>query len=258
MAKYQSNEIATLENELATPTPQNAATPAPPLPDEQGTFKKRYGDLRKHLQTTVDQKDKEIEDLRDQLENATKQQLKFPKTDEEIAQWAAKYPQVADIVDSIASKRANEALEIGEKRIENLEKLEAKITKQNAEKELRSLHPDFDRIRESAVFHDWVGLQPQWVQDALYKNTTDARAASRAIDLYKIDKGMKRRPASSGTAAAAISRGGAAAPSGAGQARFSESQVEKMSPQDYEKNEAAILDAMKKGNFVYDVSGAAR
>jgi hypothetical protein len=31
-----------------------------------------------------------------------------------------------------------------------------------------------------------------------------------------------------------------------------------MSEQDYEKNEEAIMDAMKNGSFVYDLSGGAR
>ena len=31
-----------------------------------------------------------------------------------------------------------------------------------------------------------------------------------------------------------------------------------MSDAEYEKNEDAIMDAMRKGNFTYDVSGASR
>ena len=35
-----------------------------------------------------------------------------------------------------------------------------------------------------AIGHEQQG---KWVQDALYENDTDARSASRAIDLYKAD-----------------------------------------------------------------------
>lgn len=260
MPKYENTHVQQLEQELSAPqqqaTPQVQAAP-PSTPDDE-SFKKRYGDLRRHMANMQDQKDKEIEDLREQLDSATKGQIKFPKTDAEIDQWSKKYPQVAEIVDSIAQKRANEVLQRGEKRLEKMERLEAKLTKQSAEKELKKMHPDFDTIRESRVFHDWVKMQPQWVQDALYQNTTDAHAASRAIDLYKIDKGMRKRPASSGGAAASVPRTAQSTPAGMAQGRFTESQVEKMSSQEYEKNEAAILEAMQKGMFLYDISGAAR
>jgi hypothetical protein len=34
--------------------------------------------------------------------------------------------------------------------------------------------------------------------------------------------------------------------------------VSQMSPQEYDANEAAIMEAMKKGEFDYDLSGGAR
>jgi hypothetical protein len=259
MAKYRGTHTEDLENELS-----NNNIPHVPVQNyvqedsEEGSFKKRYGDLRRHLQSIQNQKDEEIERLKDQLDNATRGQIKFPKTDQEIADWSARYPEVAKIIDTIASKRANEALEIGEKKIRNLEKMEAQIKRERAESELRAMHPDFDTIRSSQAFHSWVQEQPQWVQDALYKNATDARAAGRAIDLYKIDKGMKKRPASSAGAAQAVTRSSSAAPAGRGTARFTESQVAKMSDREYEKNESAIMEAMRNNQFVYDLSGGAR
>lgn len=256
MAKYRGSHTQDLENELSAP-PIEAPASLPADVDDDASFKKRYGDLRRHLQSVQGQKDSEIERLKEQLDNATKQQLRFPKSDAEIEEWSSRYPEVAKIVDTIASKRANEALEIGEKKIRNLEKMEAEIKKERAEADLRSMHPDFDTIRSSAAFHDWVALQPQWVQDALYKNATDARAAGRAIDLYKADKGIKK-VARSPNAAQAVPRSSSTAPTGRGTARFSESQISKMSDKEYEKNESAILEAMRKNQFVYDLSGGAR
>lgn len=260
MAKYRGTHTEDLEKELNSMTEQEAVPHMQTSSEdmEDGSFKKRYGDLRRHLQTVQNQKDEEIERLKNQLENATKQQLRFPKTDQEIEEWSSRYPEVAKIIDTIAQKRANEALEIGEKKIRNLEKMEAQIKKERAESELRAMHPDFDTIRASQQFHDWVALQPQWVQDALYKNATDARAAGRAIDLYKVDKGIKKRAGSSANAAQAVPRSSSAAPTGRGAARFTESQVAKMSDREYEKNEPAILEAMRNNQFVYDLSGGAR
>jgi hypothetical protein len=39
---------------------------------------------------------------------------------------------------------------------------------------------------------------------------------------------------------------------------FTESQVQKMSPQEYEAKSDAIMEAIRSGKFVYDVSGGAR
>jgi hypothetical protein len=37
-----------------------------------------------------------------------------------------------------------------------------------------------------------------------------------------------------------------------------ESQVAKMSPQEYEKRSDEIMDAIRTGKFIYDISGSAR
>jgi hypothetical protein len=259
MAKYRGTHTEDLEKELAGYEPTPVQEQQLPTQDpEESSFKKRYGDLRRHLQSVQSNKDQEIDALKEQLSDATRSQIKFPKSDEEVDAWSERYPEVAKIIDTIAQKRANEALEIGEKRIHNLEQMEVNIKREKAEQELRSIHPDFDNIRASKSFHDWVAVQPSWVQDALYKNSTDARAAARAIDLYKGDTGMKRRSGKASTGAAqSVGRTSASAPTG-GSARFSESQVSKMSESEYEKNETAIMESMRKGQFDYDLSGAAR
>jgi hypothetical protein len=124
--------------------------------------------------------------------------------------------------------------------------------------ELKKLHPDFDKIRATKEFHDWVSEQPKNVQDSLYKNNTDPRSAARAIDLYKSDKGIRRvRSKNSSAAAQAIGRSGVAAPT-SGKATFTESQVQNMTSAEYEKNEAKIMESISKGLFEYDVTGGAR
>ena len=121
-------------------------------------------------------------------------------------------------------------------------------------------HPDFADIRDSDEFHEWAEEQPKWIQDALYENDDDARAASRAVDLYKADKGIKtKKSSSSKDAAKAISKTNTRSePSGEQSGLIKESVVQKMSAQQYEKNAEAIMEAIRTGKFVYDVSGSAR
>ena len=258
MSKYKRKDEledeATYSEEFRA---QNAPVEEEPANSEEASFKKRYGDLRRHTQQLMSQKDQELAKLKAQLDSAAKGQIKFPKTDEEIEAWSSKYPDVAKIVDTIARKRANEALEEGEKRLGHLKELETKLTRKEAEQQLMKEHPDFNEIRQDPAFHEWVAMQPMNLQDALYKNNTDARAAARAIDLYKADTG-KRKTTSKRSAAESVGRTTSAVPAATGKAKFSESQVARMSDREYDANEDAILEAMKSGAFAYDMTGGAR
>ena len=224
-------------------------------PEEDG-WQKRYSDLRRHTQQQLNQSQQSIAAMQSQLDAATRSQIKFPKTDEEIDAWSAKYPEVSKIVDTIARKRAGEALEEGEKRFAHLNDIETKLNRKEAEQQLVKAHPDFAEIRNSKDFHDWVAEQPLNIQDSLYKNNTDARSAARSIDLFKAD--MKKSKKTGQGAASAVPRGSNISAPSNGRATFSESQVERMSIDEYEANEAAIDEARRTGKFSYDVSGGAR
>jgi len=260
MAKYQGAYRNSLDEDVTENVQtEEVVQDVEQSSDEDSSFKKRYGDLRRHMQQSMQQKEREMQELKDQLAQATRKQLKFPKTEDEVNEWVKKYPDVAAIVDTIAQKRAMEALQAGEKQMENLKGLEKRLEREKAEQELLKLHPDFLDIRSDKGFHAWVAEQPNWVQDALYKNETDARAAARAIDLYKADTGVKRKRSNSNAdAAKSVGRSSSAGAPTGGKARFKESQVANMAPHEYEANEEAIFEAMRTGNFEYDLSGAAR
>ena len=233
---------------------------AEPTNAEERSFKKRYGDLRRHQQ----QKEKEYEDrvsaLEQQLNQATKQEIKLPKSDDDIEAWAKRYPDVAAIVETIAIKKAKEQSAELENRVKVVDEMRETAAREKAEAELLRLHPDFNDIRDSDDFHEWADEQPKWVQDALYENDNDARSAARAIDLYKGDRGIKKTKATSKDAARSVgTRNQRSKPQtdGMGNA-IRESEVQKMSPQEYERNADVIMESIRAGNFIYDLSGSAR
>ena len=230
--------------------------------DEEGSFKKRYGDLRRYMQQTVESKDKELEQLKAQLREREKDEFTLPTTEEEIEAWASKYPEVAKIVDSIAQKRAREASQEVEQSMSDLRKMKSQLEREKAEHELKRLHPDFDSIRSTKQFHEWVSAQPTYLQDALYKNENDAIAAARAIDLYKADMGMIAEKRSDSElkkeAAKAVKGKSSSTPSSRPSTEWTESRVANLKAYEYEKFEDEILAAMQKGTFVYDMTGAAR
>lgn len=237
------------------------AKEAEPESAEERSFKKRYGDLRRHSQQQQTQLQGQVDELKKQLEQSTSNQIKMPKSEEELAEWAKQYPDVAKIVETIAIKKAKEQTEALDQRLKSLDEREASTAKDEAEAELLRLHPDFDQIRDDDEFHNWVDEQPKWVQQALYENDTDARAAARAIDLYKADKKIAtKRSTSNRDAAQSINtKGGRSAPSGEDKdGMIYESQVAKMSTLEYEKYQEEIGKAIKSGKFVYDLSGNAR
>ena len=258
MAKYRNAYRDEPEevNEEVQVTPEENTTQ--PTNSDEETFKKRYGDLRRHMQQQMAQRDQEIEQMKAQLTDATKQQIKFPKTEEEVDAWSKKYPDVAKIVDTIAQKRVQEVYNEAKSEMQDIRKQQDSIKSEKAMMELMKMHPDFQKIRASQEFHDWVSEQPKYVQDALYRNNQDAKAAARAIDLYKSDKGIRKvKTKSTKAAAQAVGKSGVATPSG-GKSTFTESQVQSMSAAEYEKNEAKIMESISKGLFEYDVTGAAR
>jgi len=231
------------------------------LSGEEKSFKKRYGDLRRHSQQQQTTLQKQIDELRSQLQQSTEKQIKLPKSEEELNEWVKTYPDVAKIVETIAIKKAKEQTQALDERFKQLDERENQTAKDKAEAELTRLHPDFDVIRDDDDFHSWVEEQPKWVQDALYDNDSDAKAAARAIDLYKADKGIKTKKATSdkGAAESVNTRGSRSAPTGESKdGVFYESQVNKMSTFEYEKNQEAIAKALQSGKFVYDISGSAR
>ena len=233
-----------------------------PTNAEEKTFKKRYGDLRRHTQEKEKQFQKQLDDLKEQLNKATKKEMKLPKSDEDIEAWATEYPDVAKIVETIALKKAREQSKDIEDRLQKIDEMTIEAKKDKAEVELMKLHPDFNDIRDSDDFHDWADEQPKWVQDALYENDNDARSAARAIDLYKADKGIGKEVKTKNDKSAAMEVGTKSArtkvDSTESGKKILESAVQKMSAQQYEKQADIIMEAIRSGNFVYDISGSAR
>ena len=230
---------------------------------EERTFKKRYGDLRRHSQKQQTDLQKQIDELKSQLEKSTKEQIKLPKSEEELAEWVKEYPDVAKIVETIAIKKAQEQSTDLEARHKEFDQVQYQAKKEKAEVELMRLHPDFDQIRDQDDFHEWVEQQPEWVQKALYENETDAKSAARAIDLYKADMGIKTnkrsRKEEEKDAARGFAAGKGSAPDKGTESGFiKESDVEKMSSREYEAKQEEIVTAIKSGKFIYDLSGSAR
>tara|TARA_R100000900_G_scaffold45860_2_gene36777 strand:- start:2196 stop:3092 length:897 start_codon:yes stop_codon:yes gene_type:complete len=228
------------------------------LTGEEKSFKKRYGDLRRHMSEKEKSWKEKFEALENRLSNEV---ITPPKSDEDIAAWAEKYPDVAGIVETIAQKKAQELFSKTENKIKELDQVQNEAIRTKAENVIRESHPDFDKLREADEFHTWADAQPKWVQNALYENADDPASVVRVIDLYKVDKGLttKDKKAKSKAAASMVSKGSKTqVDADDSSERMKESDVAKMSAAEFEKRSDDITEAMRSGKFIYDISGNAR
>ena len=250
----EAEEVEEATQEAETNTEAKEET----LSAEEKSFKKRYGDLRRHMQ----QKEKEWDEKFEALQKAsTKAGIVPPKSDEDIEQWAKEYPDVAGIVETIAAKKAQEMFSKADIRLKELDEAQAETHRVKSENEIRKSHSDFDQLRESDEFHDWADAQPKWVRDALYENADDPASVVRVIDLYKSDKGLtnEAKKANRKAAASPVSKRSRTEVDVAdANGMIRESEVARMTDKEFEERADEINKAMRSGKFVYDVSGNAR
>tara|TARA_R100001443_G_scaffold40898_1_gene54339 strand:+ start:9690 stop:10523 length:834 start_codon:yes stop_codon:yes gene_type:complete len=262
--RYRKNTVEEDEQEIqelekARAGEEEEVEKEPDHPEEK-TFKKRYGDLRRHLQKKEDEHRKELMTVREQISSLTKTQVRLPKTDEEIDDWANKYPDVAKVVETIATKKARENSKQIEEKLAYLSEKEQRVNRKEAETELGKRHPDYDDLRSNPSFHEWAERQPKMIQQALYDNEDDFEAASKAIDLFKLERERDSVDRSSPKEAAksVSTRRRTSEPNDQPKTKWSESRVRKLSDKQWDRFQEEIEDAMRSGNFDYDESGAAR
>jgi len=247
----ESEEITKAEE---TDTEVEEATLSP----EEKSFKKRYGDLRRHMQ----EKEKEWNEKFEAFEKRMKKEaVTPPKSDEDIEEWAKQYPDVAGIVETIAAKKAQEMFSKADARLKELDEAQSEAQRVKAENQIRKSHEDFDELRASDEFHNWAEEQPKWVQDALYENADDPASVVRVIDLYKVDKGLTKtaKKAKAKDAASTVTkRSKTSVDVDDANDVIRESDVAKMSDKEFEAKSEEINKAIRSGKFVYDVSGSAR
>merc|ERR1711943_114862 len=159
-----SEETAEKSDKEATPIAER------PVKAEDRAFKKRYDDLKKHYDSTINKHKEEVHSLRTQLESSTKQFV-APKSKEELEAWRKEYPDVYDMVETIAINKATTQTADLENKYKDLKLQQEQIAKEKAEVELLKLHPDFNEIRSQDSFHEWAANQDPTIQGWLYENT---------------------------------------------------------------------------------------
>ena len=158
-------------------------------PYSKPDYKKRYDDLKTHYDSKLNEfKVREQELLEKVAKNSPK--YKAPKSEEDLEKFKQDYPDVYEVVETVAHLRSSEQTKDLEERLSKIQEREAELIAKQAHSKLMENHPDFEDIRNSEEFHSWAKEQPQSIQKWIYDNANDGDLASRALDLYKRDKGI--------------------------------------------------------------------
>ena len=230
-------------------------------PEESHDYKKRYDDLKRHYDAKVNEFKQEIGELKSAVRSNDVEMprgIPMPKTMEELQTFKDQYPDIFEVVQTVSAMQAQSQLSQLQEEIGVIKEREKNLEKQKAYAELLHLHPDFDELKGSAEFLEWLDEQPESLSDGIYKNNTNARLAARVIDLYKADKNIRTKPKQTRSrqddAAAAVTR---QAPKeivtkDSGGKIWKASQIAKMKPHEFEKLESELDAARSEGRIDFN------
>lgn len=258
--KANEEDAPLIENyaraDMREPEPEPEEEAEPELSQEEATYKKRYGDLRRHMEEQKREWENERKSLEAKVEATPS--VALPKTQEEIDEWRQNAPEAYDMVMTLARQVAQESQEEIKKLKDELARARYDVDQQSANARLMKMHPDWPEIKESAEFYDWLDLKPKRVQDLLYEQSTDADAAAEVISMYKHESGLaqktakKRRDELNEQAAALSVKGKRTASERPKPEKriYTTTEIARMKPWEYEEMETDIRAAQQEGRIV--------
>ena len=248
---FKSDDITEVEPEGSVNTEELETKKDTPY--KKPDYKKRYDDLKKHYDSKLNEfKTREQELIEEATKNRT--DYKAPKSEEELEEFKNNYPDVYEVVETVAHLQSESKAKVLEERLSKLQEREQQLIRQDAEKRLVERHPDFEDIRNSDDFHAWAKEQPKSIQDWIYSNADDADLASRALDLFKKDFGIEPTKIKSSSrtkkSAADMVSTKTTSVEPKQQKIWSEKEIAAMSVAEFDKYEKEISDAMQEGRIV--------
>ncbi len=150
-------------------------------PYKRPNYKKRYDDLKRHYDTKLNEFKHREEELLTQVQQP---EYTAPKTQEELEKFKTDYPDVYEVVETVAHMQSESKAKVLEERLSKLQEREQELVRKDAEKRLMDRHPDFEDIRNSDDFHAWAKEQPDSIQKWIYSNADDSDLAYRSSKAY--------------------------------------------------------------------------
>lgn len=239
-------------------TRKKQAAPAEEESVEGSNYKKRYDDLKKHYDQKLNEFKRKEQELLEQARMA-EPQYQAPKSQEDLEKFREEYPDLYDTVETVAHMRSQQEVEALRAKLSVIEQREAQIAQREAETALKDRHPDFDEIRGDDGFHEWAQEQPDQIQDWIYNNPDNVTLAVKALDLYKLETGKGQNNRGSNRGRPKKKQEGSAADMVSTKTTnldpqqgriWTESEIGKMSLDQFDKYEEEIREAMIEGRVV--------
>jgi hypothetical protein len=234
-------------------TPEEAPVEQEAEPRKRTNYKKRYDDLKKHYDQKLSEfKQKEQELLA--MAQSAQPRYEPPKSEEELESFKQEYPDLYNTVESVAHMQSQRQVADLEAQLQSMRQRESEVMRREAEATLKQRHPDFEDIRGDEEFHSWAKEQPEQIQDWVYNNPDNVALASKAIDLYKLERGITQtksqpRQKQQGSAADMVST--KTTNIDAGQPKiWTEREIAAMSLDQFDRYEDDIKQAMMEGRVV--------
>lgn len=257
---YRNEYMERLEEEVEVPqeatnteTPDDGANVTPQNAEEI-TFRDRYSNLRRYHETQMREMKTQVAELNEKINQNTRSVV-LPKSPEAIQAWRQEYPEIFDIVRTVARTEAqDERVEI-DKKLAKLEDERRAVARDRAYNVILQYHPDFTQLRGDEAFHLWVQAQSKEIQSWLYDNEDDAQKVVYAVNLYKAEKGIgKRRPEQNNVdASRMVAPSSGTPPQNNNKKEIKLSWVKGLTPRQYEKFEDEIMAAREQGRLVDDL-----
>ena len=246
---FNSNDVTEIEAEGSVNREELETTKDRPY--KKPDYKKRYDDLKKHYDNKLNEFKHREEELINQVQQP---EYTAPKTEEELEKFKTDYPDVYEVVETVAHMQSETKAKVLEERLSKLQERENQLVRQDAEKRLNERHPDFEDIRNSDDFHTWAKEQPDSIQKWIYSNADDADLASRALDLFKKDLGIEptktkssSKPTKKSAADMVSTKTTTVEPKQ--EKVWSEREIAALSMAEFDKYEKDISDAMQEGRI---------
>lgn len=242
--------------------------------DNEDTWKKRYGDLRRHAQETDKANKLALKELQDQLNRltVTKSTEGMPKTPEEVEAWKEQYKDSYDIIVTVATTQLQKQIEALQAQIDSLKMSNEETEQERAAAVLTTLVPNWRDFDADLEFKKWLAEPHREKFRTIVYDGINPHEIAEVLNMYMAVTGKKpgKAPKKEVPVETVVKPNVDAALStptrttvelgspNDGKNWIKESEVARLSGKDYEKYEEIIEKARREGTFIYDISGKAQ
>ena len=249
------------QNEPLTPS-ENGTPTSSSSESKDVDWKKRHDDLKAHydrgIQNAKEASESQINELRTQVQELTDKVLEknsvseMPKTIEEWGEFQKKYPELAANMLTAATIVNKGSSDIVQQKLKQIEQKTDAINAREGIIELKKYHPDFEQIKDDPRFLEWFNSQPTEIK-ALIKSP-NPKVIAAGLDKFKEFAGIKTQVQK--VEAKKDATRDVKVPTGRVQIvecakrTYSNAEIWKMSPNEFEKNKDDIVAAQYDGRIV--------